>query len=526
MKTHLIRLSIFIAILFFGLVGMNRALALSSADITFPVAELGGCIDKSACMKFCDAPENQPICQDFATKYGLNKNGEKEREGKIQKNGGPGNCAENAKDSEEACRSFCNRQENITICVDWAEKNVFLKGRELEEAKKVRDALKRGAKLPEACTDMQACDKVCKNPKTIADAKSCFRFAKEAGFASQDVSEEKIEKMFTALQSSQSNNGPFKNFDDFGKCEKPESEAVLQQCIKFATDNNLLSDEEKNTLEQTGGKGPGGCQGEECRNFCNKDENMDTCRKFSEEHGLMRQGDNRPEESRPMNNGEFKNGEMNSGERNRPPMPPEVEACLGPNFKQNIKGRPTKEQEAKMRECFDKTMREQKGEDHPNMSGKMNNPGMENKMQNRPEPSCKGPEECKVFYEQYLDKKREVINQMQDPKNYPEGEKRKMPEAIQPNMKPGEFQRPDQKMTPEMMDKMRREYNQNPNMTPNMERKEMPPPHENMPPPRQEMRSAPPASSPPVFPGAPTSKANKNFFQDLFANILSIFFPY
>ena len=41
--------------------------------ITFPIAELGNCVDVASCKTFCDDPKNHQICIDFAKKHNLDK---------------------------------------------------------------------------------------------------------------------------------------------------------------------------------------------------------------------------------------------------------------------------------------------------------------------------------------------------------------------------------------------------------------------------------------------------------------------
>ena len=81
----------------------TTAYAKSIFDIEYPIAELGGCRDKTSCKAYCDVAENQEVCEDFAASYGVSNAKERqaermERKEFAMKDGGPGNCAANAGD--------------------------------------------------------------------------------------------------------------------------------------------------------------------------------------------------------------------------------------------------------------------------------------------------------------------------------------------------------------------------------------------------------------------------------------------
>ncbi len=425
------------------------------ADIKFPVAELGNCADKESCMMYCDEEENQIQCQAFAEKHGLDDRSEKIKE--LQKSGGPGRCASDSTNPEESCRKFCGQEQNITTCVDWAEENGFLQGRELEEAKQVRDALKRGVKLPPECRDMRSCERICKNPSTAEDAKACFRFAKEAGFAPEETSEENIDKMFSAIKSGKS---PFKSFGDFRKCEEPEDDAVLEQCVNFAVENGLLPPEEAEILKKTGGRGPGGCRGRECQNFCNDGVNAEVCHKFAEEHGLISSEDKaRMEEGRMR----FKQGLQNA--------PEEVRTCLQSvlgesDLSKLVSGEkiPTQSLGRQMQQCFGQFGGQGQSGGFGEQRGPQNFEGNYQNSANNAinKPPCSSPEECKAFFEQKLNEKQADMNEMKErmmrEQMYnSEHSLQEMPEQTPSGMPSGM----PAEMSPEMRQRMMEQYQQN-----------------------------------------------------------------
>ena len=82
-------------------------------------------------------------------------------------------------------------------------------------------------------------------------------------------------------------------------CEDPSH---MEECMSFALENGFVTEEEasrarnlRQTLMET--SGPGGCEGAECRTYCDDVSHHEDCKKFAEEHGFGRpdEGDRRPE---------------------------------------------------------------------------------------------------------------------------------------------------------------------------------------------------------------------------------------
>ena len=78
-----------------------------------------------------------------------------------------GNCKDQAD-----CKSYCDNQKNIKVCIDFAEKNNLMPPAELEEAKKVQAAIAKGVKPP-ACGNKKACDAYCETPEHMEE---CITF--------------------------------------------------------------------------------------------------------------------------------------------------------------------------------------------------------------------------------------------------------------------------------------------------------------------------------------------------------------
>lgn len=278
--------SLFVIFASFALAG--TLYSASIFDITYPIPELGNCENGAACKAYCDIPENERACEAFAEKFGIGKAGErKEHIAELMENGGPGNCARNAKDPEATCRAYCDEQTHMRECVAYGKEHGILAGEELREAEKVIKALDGGAKLPAGCTNKNSCKETCENPKDIDTARACFLFAEQAGLLPPGVDRERAEKMFRLIAEGKA---PFKSIKDFKQCENPADEDIFQKCVGFAAENGLMSPEEVEMVKKTGGKGPGGCIGKvQCEAYC--EAHQEECFQFAQEHGLLRPED-------------------------------------------------------------------------------------------------------------------------------------------------------------------------------------------------------------------------------------------
>lgn len=161
--------------------------ALTPDDITFPIAELGGCASEAQCKLYCDAPENIPQCLDFAEEYQLLPQDEIDHARKFEDfHGndfkGPGGC-----DSTQSCERYCSDVRNINECLLFAEEYNLLEEDQLEEAKQIQQALDSGLALPGGCTDEQSCTTYCESGNNMRE---CLLFAEKAGFLEEDELEE------------------------------------------------------------------------------------------------------------------------------------------------------------------------------------------------------------------------------------------------------------------------------------------------------------------------------------------------
>lgn len=276
--------------------------------ITFPIAELGSCENKNACKAYCDDSANIEACVSFAEKNGLMSEKEVREAKKFIAAGakGPGGCT-----SKASCEAYCDDIGNIDACVAYAEENDLMSGEELEEAKKIRAAIKNGV-TPPACRSKEACDAFCENPDNMP---ACITFAKAAGLMSAEE-QANAEKMLQALQSG------VKPPACRGKeeCDVYCSiESNFDECVTFAKAAGFMTDEEYEMAKKTRGKGPGGCRSKEaCDAFCTSSpENENICINFQVDNGLI--SEERKKEMQEDGN-RFRQSFSN--------MPPQVESCL------------------------------------------------------------------------------------------------------------------------------------------------------------------------------------------------------
>ena len=111
MKTHLNKLIFFVLLFLFLAFSVH---AISEENVKYPVAELGNCSNKAECHAYCEKPDNLTACLDFAEKNGLMEK-EKIQEGRkferiIKTSGGPGGCKDRI-----ACEAYCEERNSGRI---------------------------------------------------------------------------------------------------------------------------------------------------------------------------------------------------------------------------------------------------------------------------------------------------------------------------------------------------------------------------------------------------------------------------
>lgn len=300
-------------------------------SIVYPVVDLGNCKSKDACKSYCDKPENISACVAFAEKNKLMSQDEINGAKKFIDAGvkGPGGCS-----GKDACEEYCNYTSHINECIAYAEQTGILTPKELAEAKQVQSAIQRGIQPP-PCNGKKQCDTYCENPKNI---KECVDFGESAGFLQGEELAD-ARKMIIAVE-----NGAVPP-----KCSGKEEcdnycsqDSNIDECIKFAIAAGFMSEKDAEIAKKTGGKGPGGCKGkEECDTFCQNPSNEQICINFGRDNGLIDR-----EELQKMEEGDKKFTEAIQN------APPKTKKCLEEAFGSLDNVVPSRANGEKMSVCF------------------------------------------------------------------------------------------------------------------------------------------------------------------------------
>lgn len=298
--------------------------AASVFDVKYPVADLGNCASREECKIFCDTPDNELTCLRWAEDNGFapkptpkprnqpdqnqdkNQGLDSERGGNEQQRirdeeafkNAPGGCK-----APRECDVYCRVEENLTECLDYSVKYGYTTR---EEADKIIAQSKKGG--PGGCKGPTECDAFCRQP---ANARACMQFVVDEGKITQEEADIMVTQMEKGpMKSKRPGEGnesgePKMNKEKAmeilktkagpGGCASEEACKTycdgsnhMQECMNFAKENALMSDDDLKKMEKLSRGGPGGCEGpEECDAFCGKEENRDTCFNFSKENGLM-----------------------------------------------------------------------------------------------------------------------------------------------------------------------------------------------------------------------------------------------
>lgn len=347
---------LFVVLASVGLVGTVMALPSESeitnrlSQIKYPIAELGNCTDQGNCELFCEKTENMSICLDYAEKQSLVSSEEllvaKKAVSKIQAGETPGKCK-----TKQECQNFCeNNVTNIKECLGFANE-IGVPESELGQARKVALALERGGEMPGGCTGKNSCETYCADTTHIDE---CLNFAEKAEmFSASDIAEAR--KVAPFLKSGETP----------GKCQTKNDCKVycddsnhFEECITFAEKTGLVSKEDAEMAKKAGGNGPGNCKNKiECMAYCNNQAHADECANFAIQRDLV------DEKTKDL----IQNGvsQMKQALDSAPSEAKvKIEACLNGVFEGNLSGvlngsyKITQEKGDLIQPCFENSMKE------------------------------------------------------------------------------------------------------------------------------------------------------------------------
>ncbi len=272
----------FFAVLFFDSV----AQAKSAADITYPVKELGSCKNEQECFAYCDKPENLSVCVAFAEKHNIMSKEDAAKAKAFIKAGnkGPGGCK-----GQADCKAYCDDSSHLKQCLAFAKENNLMDKNELAEAEKVAKALEQGAQLPGGCRDRRSCDTYCEDTAHLGE---CLDFAEKAGVISEKELQE-ARQVQKALAAGVKLPGGCKNKNECDAyCEDVSN---MDACLNFAVAAGFIPEEEAEEARRImplmkSGQMPGNCKSkEQCEAYCANPDNMEECVVFAEKAGFMTQ---------------------------------------------------------------------------------------------------------------------------------------------------------------------------------------------------------------------------------------------
>lgn len=271
-------------VLFAALVVDSVVLAKSASDIAYPVKELGFCKNEQECFAYCDKPENISSCVAFAEKHDLMSKEDAAKAKAFVKAGnkGPGGCKGQAE-----CKAYCDDSAHLKQCIAFAKANDLMNKDELAEAEKVAQALEQGATLPGGCRDRRSCDAYCEDTKNLGE---CLDFAEKAGvISSEELAEAR--QVQKALAAGVKLPGGCKNKNDCDAyCENVSN---MDECLNFAVAAGFIPEDEAKEARRImplmkSGQMPGSCKSkEQCEAYCANPDNMEECVAFAEKAGFM-----------------------------------------------------------------------------------------------------------------------------------------------------------------------------------------------------------------------------------------------
>ena len=241
-------------------------------ELTYPIAELGKCASAAACFTFCAKPANQLACYNFAKNHGLVK--EETTDSNVQQ------AIEAAKtelgcNSKEACRSLCNQPENFDKCRTFAQKYSLLKSQS-QNREPLSEEILTAAQTELGCNSRETCADVCHQKE---NRKKCKEFAGKYNLGSPPKPQMPQEMMQQLQGSSSAASKPTSFVKGPGDCTSEEEcrkycEKHPNECPGFLSKPPLtppLTPAAQNTTSKGQFLGPTGCKTEaECKAYCTK----------------------------------------------------------------------------------------------------------------------------------------------------------------------------------------------------------------------------------------------------------------
>jgi len=272
------KIILFSIVSFFCFSGL--VLAADLDNVQYPIAELGNCSDKASCSVFCNRAENMTVCISYGERMGMLSSEEAKISKKVVEKMKAGEMPGGCKD-KDSCETFCqNSILSLDECLSFANE-VGISGATIEEGKKVAKALKEGASLPGGCSGKAECETYCSDTNHLDE---CLDFGEKSGIIGADEIAE-ARKVSQFLKNGETPGGCKRKAECDTYCK---IEANFDECLAFAEKAGFISEKDLEMIKKTGGKGPGGCRGEsECAVYCNDPAHLDECVDFGVKTGMI-----------------------------------------------------------------------------------------------------------------------------------------------------------------------------------------------------------------------------------------------
>lgn len=134
--------------------------------ISYPIKELGGCVDFNDCKDSCADPVNQKACSTYAKTKGFYQ----EQPIQIPI---PAAVSELGCSSEDSCKQFCDQQENFSKCSSFAQKYNLVNNSTVQNPSDIQVIQKAREIL--GCSTYNSCQSYCSK---VDNQQKCSEFAK------------------------------------------------------------------------------------------------------------------------------------------------------------------------------------------------------------------------------------------------------------------------------------------------------------------------------------------------------------
>ncbi len=299
--------------------------------VTFPISELGNCTSPSECFLYCNQPQNQAACFEFAKKKGLVKEPEKPKpnqeimetakkelgcesefscmtycqtpanfdkcqkfarshnlvasENSADHRGNPSpEIMEKAKaelgcDSETSCMRYCEQGNNMDRCMEFAKKYKLMKNEEIEHGKEMmqkKRQMMEAAKTELGCDSYESCGKICTSSE---NREKCMNLGRKFGMVKEEVRPQSQSNIPCTSESEckkycESHPDECPGFSDksnsFGSVNRLKEDLNKPQ-TNSNSDTTVSTQINKSNNQKGNFLGPSGCKTEEeCRSYCEK----------------------------------------------------------------------------------------------------------------------------------------------------------------------------------------------------------------------------------------------------------------